>query len=77
MKGLLNKYTFEFLDIQTNKVETKKYSNVLSNKEFLKIRFENLKSLKIKTYSLSSFFCGLERSSIDKASICFNLLNND
>lgn len=51
MKGLLNKYTFEFLDIQTNKVETKKYSNVLSNKEFLKIRFENLKSLKIKTYS--------------------------
>jgi len=51
MKGLLNKYTFEFLDIQTNKVETKKYSYVLSNKEFLKIRFENLKPLKIKKYS--------------------------
>jgi len=51
MKGLLNKYTFEFLDIQTNKVETKKYSYVLSNKEFLKIRFENLKTLKIKKYS--------------------------
>ena len=33
--------------------------------------------INIETYSLSSFFWGLDRSSIDKASICFNLLNKD